>query len=169
MLSENIRAIRESRGLSQEELAAKLNVVRQTISKWERGLSVPDADMLTSLSEALGVPVSALLEEGIADSMPKDAQPLAQKLEAVGLQLARTEEVHRKVARCALVAICVLTVLVFAGLASMGSSYLAWDFTDPETAVAGTALHAFEWAFVRAAPLVLIGAAAGLVMMRKRG
>ena len=43
MLNENMKAIRKSKGLSQEELAAKLNVVRQTISKWEQGLSVPDA------------------------------------------------------------------------------------------------------------------------------
>lgn len=43
MLNENIKALRKSKGLSQEELAIKLNVVRQTISKWEKGLSVPDA------------------------------------------------------------------------------------------------------------------------------
>ena len=56
MLNENIKTIRKSKGLSQEELAVKLNVVRQTVSKWEQGLSVPDSDMLTSLSEALGTP-----------------------------------------------------------------------------------------------------------------
>ena len=39
MLSENIKSIRKSKGLSQEELAVKLNVVRQTISKWEHGVS----------------------------------------------------------------------------------------------------------------------------------
>ena len=50
MLSENIKAIRKSKGLSQEELAIKLNVVRQTISKWEQGLSVPDSNMLISLT-----------------------------------------------------------------------------------------------------------------------
>ena len=44
MLKENIKAIRKAKGLSQEELAEKLNVVRQTVSKWEQGLSVPDAD-----------------------------------------------------------------------------------------------------------------------------
>ena len=53
MLNENIRAIRKSKGLSQEELAIKLNVVRQTISKWEQGLSVPDSDMLLAISERL--------------------------------------------------------------------------------------------------------------------
>ena len=53
MLSENIKTIRKSKGLSQEELAVKVNVVRQTVSKWEKGLSVPDSEMLISLSEAL--------------------------------------------------------------------------------------------------------------------
>mgnify|MGYP005891625191 CR=1 FL=1 len=52
MLNENIKAIRKSKGLSQQELAVKLNVVRQTVSKWEKGLSVPDSEMLISLSEA---------------------------------------------------------------------------------------------------------------------
>ena len=66
MLNENIRAIRKSKGLSQEELAIKLNVVRQTISKWEQGLSVPDSDMLLAISEALETPVSTLLGETVA-------------------------------------------------------------------------------------------------------
>ena len=56
MLNENIKAIRKSKGLSQQDLADKLNVVRQTISKWEQGLSVPDSDLLIALSEALETP-----------------------------------------------------------------------------------------------------------------
>ena len=56
MLNENIKAIRKSKGLSQEELAVKLNVVRQTISKWENGLSVPDSDMLISYRRRLRRP-----------------------------------------------------------------------------------------------------------------
>ena len=50
MLNENIKAIRKAKGLSQQELAVKLNIVRQTVSKWEQGLSVPDADLLIALS-----------------------------------------------------------------------------------------------------------------------
>lgn len=50
MLNENIKRIRKSKGLSQEELAIKLNVVRQTVSKWENGLSVPDSSMLIILA-----------------------------------------------------------------------------------------------------------------------
>ena len=74
MLCENIKAIRKSKGLSQEELAIKLNVVRQTISKWEQGLSVPDADMLISLSEAFETPVSTLLGEPVTAAKADDLQ-----------------------------------------------------------------------------------------------
>ena len=56
MLNENIKAIRKSKGLSQQELAIRLNIVRQTVSKWEQGLSVPDSDLLISLAETLETP-----------------------------------------------------------------------------------------------------------------
>ena len=68
MLNETIKALRKSKGLSQQELAVKVNVVRQTISKWEQGLSVPDSDLLIDLSEALETPVSTLLGENVAES-----------------------------------------------------------------------------------------------------
>ena len=68
MLNENIKAIRKSKGLTQEELAIKLNVVRQTISKWEQGLSVPDSEVLISISEVLETPVSTLLGEPVLES-----------------------------------------------------------------------------------------------------
>ena len=67
MLNENIKAIRKAKGLSQQELAVKVNVVRQTVSKWEQGLSVPDSDMLLALSEALETPVSVLLGETVVE------------------------------------------------------------------------------------------------------
>ena len=63
MLKDNLKSARKAKGLSQEELAIKLNVVRQTISKWEQGLSVPDAKMLISISEVFDTPISTLLEE----------------------------------------------------------------------------------------------------------
>ncbi len=63
MLKDNLKLARKAKGLSQEELAIKLNVVRQTISKWKQGLSVPDAKMLISISEVFDTPISTLLEE----------------------------------------------------------------------------------------------------------
>ena len=68
MLNENIKALRKSKGLSQQELAVKVNVVRQTISKWEQGLSVPDSDLLIALSEALETTVSTLLGETVPET-----------------------------------------------------------------------------------------------------
>lgn len=64
MLCENLRRARKSRGLSQAELATELNVVRQTISKWEKGLSTPDYERLVRLSEVLEVPMDILLGDG---------------------------------------------------------------------------------------------------------
>lgn len=169
MLSGNIKAARETKGLSQEELAAKLNVVRQTVSKWERGLSVPDADLLIALSEATETPVNELLGESIPSPKTNELEALVEKLEVVNLQLARQNEIRRRTFRGVLGAICAATALALACLVAFDGSYLSWNLDDPETAIAATSLHTFEWVFVRLAPFVLAGAAAGLFLTRKRG
>ena len=169
MLSENIRAFRKSKGLSQEELAIKLNVVRQTISKWEQGLSVPDADMLISLSEAFETPVSTLLGETVMESEVDDLKAISEKLEIVNLQLAQRKTMRRKTLYWLLISLCAVIVLIFAVLIALNSPYLGWDYSDPETAVAGAAFHAFEWLFVRLAPIILIGAIVGIFLTRKKG
>ena len=168
MLNETIKALRTSKGLSQEELAVKLNVVRQTISKWEQGLSVPDATMLISLAEALGTTVSGLLGEGVSEVEADDVRVIAEKLEIINLQLARRADARRKVLCWSLVAVCVAITVTFVVLMALGSPYLGWNFSDPETAVAGTLFHAFEWLFVRLAPFVLLGAVAGIALVQKR-
>ena len=89
MLKDNIKTIRKSKGLSQEELAIKLNVVRQTISKWEQGLSVPDSELLVSLSEVLDTPVSTLLGENVTEQKEDSLKEIAEKLEIINLQLAQ--------------------------------------------------------------------------------
>ena len=169
MLSENIRAIRKSKGLSQEELAIKLNVVRQTISKWEQGLSVPDADMLISLSEAFETPVSTLLGETVMESEVDDLKAISEKLEIVNLQLAQRKTTRRKTLYWLLISLCAVIVLIFAVLIALNSPYLGWDYSDPETAVVGAAFHAFEWLFVRLAPIIFIGAIVGIFLTRKKG
>ena len=62
VLHENLRLKRKERGLSQEELASRLHVVRQTISKWEKGMSVPDSEQLIKIAVILETTVSELLE-----------------------------------------------------------------------------------------------------------
>ena len=69
MLNENIKRIRKSKGLSQEELAIKLNVVRQTVSKWENGLSVPDSSMLIILANELNAFIISIFSSALPDSI----------------------------------------------------------------------------------------------------
>lgn len=168
MLSENIKATRRSKGLSQEELAIKLNVVRQTVSKWEQGLSVPDSEMLITISEALGIPVSALLGETVNQAETDDLKTISEKLEIINLQLAKRSAARRRVAEWLLIAMGAGILIIFAALMVLKSEYLGWDFGSPETAVAGTVIHAFEWVFVRVAPLALIADIIGIIAIRKK-
>lgn len=168
MLNENIKAIRKSKGLSQEELAIKLNVVRQTISKWEQGLSVPDADSLIALSEALETPASILLGETVVESKADDLKAISEKLEIINLQFAQRKETRRKTLHWLLIALCIVIVTISAVLIAFHSPYLGWNYNDPETAIAGVVLHAFEWWFVRVAPIILIMAIVGIVVTRKK-
>ena len=168
MLNENIRIRRESKGLSQEELAIKLNVVRQTISKWERGLSVPDSDMLISISEALEIPVSTLLGENIIAPKADDLKAISAKLEVINLQLAQKKTTRQKLLHWFLIVLCIATAAILAILLAIESPYLGWDYSNPETAVLGVAFHSFEWLFIRIAPLILIGAGIGIFLTQKK-
>lgn len=168
MLNENLKARRKAKGLSQEELAAKLNVVRQTVSKWEQGLSVPDSDMLLSLSEALETPVSVLLGETLAEPEADSLKAISEKLEVINLQLARRRANSRRLLHWLSVALCAAVLLAFAALAALGSPYQGWDYTDPETAIFGAAFHAFEFVFVRLAPFAFMGGLAGALLTRGR-
>ena len=86
MFGENLKAMRKAKGYMQEELAIKINVVRQTVSKWEKGLSVPDADMLSQIAEVLDTKVSVLLGGTITEETDKDA--VAEQLAKISEQLA---------------------------------------------------------------------------------
>lgn len=169
MLNENIKAIRKSKGLSQQELAVKLNVVRQTVSKWEQGLSVPDSDLLIALSDALETPVSTLLGETVVESEVDTVKALSEKLEIINLQFARRKAMQKAILHWLFIALCAGIIIVAAVLVTVNSPYLSWDLSDPELAVAGTFFHAFEWLFVRLAPMVLVAAIIGIFMTRKPG
>lgn len=167
MLKENMKTIRKSKGLSQEELAIKLNVVRQTISKWEQGLSVPDADMLISISEVFETPVSTLLGETVVETKADDLKAISEKLEVINLQLAHRKATRQKAIHWLFILLCTVIVAIFAVLIVLGSPYSGWDYSQPEVAVIGVTLHALEWSFVRMAPLVLTGSIIGVCLTRK--
>lgn len=101
MLSENLKHFRKAKGLSQEELAIKLHIVRQTVSKWEKGLSVPDSGMLIRLAEELDTSVTVLLGETAVAEPDENAElkAIAAKLELLNEQFANRCERQRKLWR----------------------------------------------------------------------
>lgn len=108
MFGENLKTLRKQKGFSQEELAARLHVVRQTISKWEKNLSVPDADTLIRLAEILEVPVSELLGAKIENE--NTASDVAEQLSRINEQLAIKNRRSRRIWK--IVAI-ILAAMVF--------------------------------------------------------
>lgn len=109
MFSENLKTMRKAKGYTQEELAIKLNVVRQTVSKWEKGLSVPDADVLSKIADVLDTKVGILLGGTITDEDDKDA--VAEQLAKISEQLAIKNRRSKRIWK--VVGITLLVILVF--------------------------------------------------------
>ncbi len=177
MLGENIRALRKARGLSQQELAEQLHVVRQTVSKWEQGLSVPDADMLVRLAECLEVSVEELLGSPRPESTaPLEPQAiLADKLGALTGQLAEQNHRRRRFWKwVAIVAgVCALLLLPQLGVAlfmlgiglPIDSSIGIIGGADGPTAIFVTA--GFPWGLIFAVLGCIALAILGILMSRR--
>ena len=159
---------RHKRGITQDELAAHIGVSKGAVSKWETGLSVPDSEMLISLSEVLETPVSKLLGETVAEAEADNIKAISEKLEVINLQLAQRKTTRRKVIRWLLISLCAIIVVVFVAVGILNSPYLGWDYSAPETAVLGVAFHSFEWLFVRVAPIIFIAAIIGIFFTFKK-
>lgn len=109
MLSENLKSYRKKCGYTQEEVAEQLHVVRQTISKWEKGVSVPDADLLVRLANMYEVNVNELLGSTIPESEPQEEQ-IAKELAKVNEQLA----IHNRRSKTFWRIVLIIGVLVLA-------------------------------------------------------
>ena len=166
MLKDNLKTLRKNKGLSQEELSIKLNVVRQTVSKWEQGLSVPDAEMLIAISEVFDTPVSKILGENIDEKEKNDLKVISEKLEVINEQLSTQQKQKRK-RTIKFMDVCI--ILLFILLAVLGSPYQNWDYSLPEWAVTGTIWHAFEWIFFKVAPImvILITSILGIIFIKR--
>ena len=156
MLKDNLKTLRKNKGLSQEELSVKLNVVRQTVSKWEQGLSVPDAEMLISISKVFYTPVSTILGENIDEKENNELKAISEKLEVINEQLAMNQKRKNKIIVNILIVIDICLVLLFIILALLESPYQNWDYSNPEWSVIGTLWHSFEWIYFKVSPLMII-------------
>lgn len=108
MFHENLKTMRKAKGYTQEELAIKLNVVRQTVSKWEKGLSVPDADVLSRMADVLDTDVSTLLGEEIIAETDKNA--VAQQLAKINEQLAMKNQRSKTIWKVIVVILCIIVI-----------------------------------------------------------
>ena len=108
MFHENLKTMRKAKGYTQEELAIKLNVVRQTVSKWEKELSVPDADVLSRIADVLDTDVSTLLGEEIIEETDKNA--VAQQLAKINEQLAIKNRRSKIVWKVIVVILCIIVI-----------------------------------------------------------
>ena len=119
MLHAKLKEIRKRNGYTQDEVAEKLNVVRQTVSKWESGLSVPDADSLSRLAELYGISIYDLL-----DTAPRPRADALPETETARSPRPQTNQQERQVQKMrtfrnpkalaltfAAVLVCVLAVL----------------------------------------------------------
>lgn len=110
MFHENLRLKRKERGLSQEELASRLHVVRQTISKWEKGMSVPDSEQLIKIAVILETTVSELLGAQVENE--EEPNQLAKELSRINTQLAIRTHRTRRVLKIIAVALLVIAALI---------------------------------------------------------
>ena len=108
MFGENLKSIRKSKGYTQEELAIKMNVVRQTVSKWEKGLSVPDADILVRIAETLDTDVSVLLGGSVEKEADKDA--VAEQLAKISEQAAIKNRRAKRIWKAVIIILSVIVI-----------------------------------------------------------
>lgn len=127
MFGENLKTLRKQKGFSQEELATRLHVVRQTISKWEKNLSVPEADTLIRLAEILEVSVSELLGEKIENE--NTASDVAVQLSRINEQLAIKNRRSRRIWKVIAIIVVVAVVINF---------FIAVFFSVPDMSNGGT-------------------------------
>lgn len=109
MFGENLKTLRKQKGFSQEELATRLHVVRQTISKWEKNLSVPDADTLIRLAEILEVSVSELLGAKIENE--NTASDVAEQLSRINEQLAIKNRRSRRISKVVAIVLAFIVLI----------------------------------------------------------
>ena len=130
MFGENLKTLRKNKGITQEELAARLNVVRQTVSKWEKDQAVPDAEMLAKLEEIFEVPVSQLLGSRIEPDAQPDA--LAEQLARINEQLVIKNRRSKRVWKIiGIIAACaIIANFLFVGLMLL-FSYTAYESYGP--------------------------------------
>ena len=138
MLSDNIKYLRKEKRLSQEDFANRLNVVRQTVSKWENGLSVPDAEMLVKIASELDTTINILLDTTIKTSNNSDLKEIKIRLDAINDMIENQNKKRRKYWRIISICFSIITIVM---LIACASSYIYYKIVTnniiTDTAIIG--------------------------------
>ena len=130
MLHENLKALRKQKGLTQEELAIRLNVVRQTVSKWESGRSVPDADILLKIADVLDVSISDLLGAALPNDETQQNE-IAAQLIRLNEQYAIRNRRSKRILGGMLMAGIVIVLVGMLALIVVGAVVFRVNFDSP--------------------------------------
>lgn len=169
MLSENIKNLRKEKGMSQEELAEKLNVVRQTVSKWEQNLSVPDSEMLIRIAEVFEVSVGSLLGETVEIKDTKsELAEISQKLENLNAMMAERNSRSRRVwLRAVAISLIIIasfiliyTISIFSFMISPSQNIAIIGGADGPTQIF-VASTAFDWIV----PVLMVSLPVALIVL----
>ncbi len=177
MLNDNLRKLRKSKGMSQDELAIQLNVVRQTISKWEHGSSVPDSEMLLRIADALDTSVNILLGDETESNSKAEVKMITDKLEILNEQFAKRTEKQRKIWRAVFIIIGIIAAIYLVQALigyihtqvisnSMNSNTSIIGGSDAPTNILVRSL-AVKYGFLALSVITLIAAAIGIIKTKR--
>ncbi len=169
MLHENLKNFRKAKGLSQEGLAEELHVVRQTVSKWEQGLSVPDAEHLIRIAQVLDTTVTVLLGETVILEEAPALAVLSEKLELLNRQMAQQQERRRRTLQILLsLVLAVSLIFLVAYMVPFGENLSAIGGVDGPTAITVVSGPMSGFLGFCMAILVAIASVVGLCKLRKK-
>ena len=132
MFAENLKKIRKDKGYTQEILAEKLNVVRQTVSKWEKGLSLPDVDMLSKIANVLETDVNILLDGQITTT---DQSEIVKQLAKITIKNRRYKKIMKTIAIILLIIVIFGILLVILNIGTFISISNSETTTTVETMI----------------------------------
>lgn len=124
--SEKLLTLRKAKDLTQEQLAEKLNVSRQSVSKWESGQAAPELDKIVAMSVVFDVTTDYLLKSSEIDDLSVKTEMLEKQQE----QMLMREQRQQKIRECVLYGI-VIYLLLLAVCFVEHHFFWEWDIWNP--------------------------------------
>ena len=125
-ISEKILQLRKAKGFTQEELAEKLNVSRQSVSKWESGQSVPELEKLVTLCEVFQVSADYLLKPSELDQLSIKTEMLEKQQQELAMESRKRKEKQFCIWSCVGIYLTAFALLILLRNISLENDFL-WN------------------------------------------